>query len=178
MPAVADPAKELRFTRARQAVGFWLGAAVLAVAGILCLAVAPARAANPQLPAPWWGLAPLVLAGLAARTAVRCSRHAYLIFTPIGLEIFPFFRPASGMQLVPWGQVAAAETDDPPTRLTLHFNPGQTAGIHLSLAPIPKPQRRLVACAIDGLMERRAGGAGDRPPQQQDPCDPNSPEGP
>ncbi len=32
MPAVADPAKELRFTRARQAVVFWLGAAVLAVA--------------------------------------------------------------------------------------------------------------------------------------------------
>lgn len=152
---VADPSKELRFTRARQAVGFWIAAAILAAAGILCLAVAPARAENPQLPAPWWALPPLALAGLAARTAVRCTRHAYLIFTPLGLEIFPFFRPAAGMQLVPWGQVDSAETDDPPTRLTLHFNPDRSAGIHLSLTPLPKPQRLLVASAVRGLMRRR-----------------------
>jgi hypothetical protein len=138
---------------------------MLAVAGLILVLGGLDRADHPQLPSPWWGLLPLALAVGAARTAVRCSRHAYLILTPLGLEIFPFFRPAAGMQLVPWAQIAAAEIDDPPTRLTLHFDAAKSAGIHLSLEPIHKPRRPLLARAITSLMQQRGqatlSGAGE-----------------
>jgi len=158
--AVVRPDFELRFTRARQAVGFWVAAAVLAAAGGIFLLLAPHRAAHPDLPSPAWGLALFAGAWAAARTAVRCTRHAYLILTPLGIEIFPFFRPAAGMQFVPWGDVALAEVGNPPTRLTLHFNAKRSAGIHVSLAPVSKPRRTLLARAIDGVMRQRVQ-AGD-----------------
>jgi hypothetical protein len=151
--AVAEPNKELRFTRARQAHGFWMAAAMLAMAAIVFFLLALPRAENPELPSPWWGLAPLVLAGLAVRTAVRCTRHAYLIFTPIGIEVFPFFRPARGMQVIPWAQIDEMEIDDPPKVLTLHFDSEKSSGVHLSLAPILKDRRALLARAVRGRME-------------------------
>ena len=162
--------KELRFTRARQAHEFWVAAAVLAMAAIVFFLLFLYRSENPELPSPWWGVAPLALAVGAAWVAVHCSRHAYLILTPIGLEIFPFFRPARGMQMISWAQIDSADLDDPPRRLTLHFNAEKSSGIHLSLTPIPARQRILLARAIRGRMEDLAksregsnGGPTDSP---------------
>ena len=112
------------------------------------------REINPQLPHPAWALVPLALAVLAARTAASLTRHAYLILTPIGIEIFPFFRPAAGMRLVVWQEVDAAEVDAAATLLTLHHDAAKTSGIHLSLKPIRADRRRLVAQAVIG----RVGG--------------------
>ena len=147
---VAEPTKELRFTRAGQATGFWIAAAVAIMAGLVFFLLIPYRADNPQLPHPAWGLAPLALAAVLIRIAWHCTKHAYILFSPIGVEIFPFFRPATGMQVIPWAQIAAADIDD--SRLTLHFSAEKTGGIHLSLSPIATDRRELLVRAIRGRL--------------------------
>jgi hypothetical protein len=145
---VAEPQKELRFTRAGQALPFMLLAAVCCMAALVFFLLAPYRADHPVLPHPAWGLVPLLMALGLARVAWRCARHAYILLSPIGVEIFPFFRPAATMQVIPWAQIVAAEVDG--SRLTLHFTPEKTSGIHLSLAPLTKDRRELLARAIRG----------------------------
>jgi hypothetical protein len=145
---VAEPAKELRFTRAGQAAGFWIAAAVCLMAGLVFFLLTPHRAENPQLPHPAWGFVPLAFAAGLIRLAWHCTRHAYLLLSPIGVEVFPLFRPAATMQVIPWPQIDSAEIDQ--RRLTLHFDPEKTSGIHLSLSPIAKDRRELLAKAIRG----------------------------
>ena len=151
---VAQPHQELRFTRARQAVGFWLAAAVAAAAGLTLIGVACYRHIDPNLPHAAWALPPLALAVGLARLALRCTRRAYLILTPLGVEIFPFFRPADGMRLVSWQEIAAVETDPSHRRLTLHYNREKTAGVHLSLRPFPVDRRELLLKALQGRVNR------------------------
>lgn len=147
-----SPEKELRFTRSGQATVFWLGAAVLTSIAITMLATALYRDINESIPHPVWALLPLVLAVLLARMAIKLTRHAYLILTPLGIEIFPFFRPADGMRLVTWQEIQLAEVNAQTTRLTLHHNAEKTAGIHLSLTPIRKDRRCLLAKAVIGRV--------------------------
>jgi hypothetical protein len=146
------PAQELRFTRSGQAVLFWVLAAVLAAVAVTLAATSIYRDSNPQLPHPAWALVPLSLAVLAARLAAHLTRHAYLILTPLGIEIFPFFRPAAGMRLVVWQEVAAAEVNPAATLLTLHHDAAKTAGIHLSLKPIRADRRSFAAQAVIGRI--------------------------
>lgn len=147
-----SPEKELRFTRSGQAAIFWILAAVLATAGITLLATGIYRDINPLLPHPAWALLPISLAVAVARLALGLTRHAYLILTPLGIEIFPFFRPAEGMRLVVWQEVAAAEVNDRLTRLTLHHDAEKSSGIHLSLTPIRADRRSLLAKAVIGRL--------------------------
>lgn len=147
-----SPEKELRFTRSGQAAAFWVLAAVLAAMAITLLATAVYRDINPLLPHPAWALLPLALSAGVARLALGLTRHAYLILTPLGIEIFPFFRPAEGMRLVAWQEVAAAEVNERLTRLTLHHNAEKSSGIHLSLTPIRADRRSLLARAVIGRL--------------------------
>ena len=150
--AIQSPEKELRFTRSGQAGLFWMIAAVFASVGITMLATSIYRDINPELPHPAWAVLPLILALVMARVAIRLTRHAYLILTPLGIEIFPFFRPAAGMRLVTWQAVNHAEVDTKTTRLTLHHDPQKTSGIHLSLTPIRAERRSLLAKAVLGRL--------------------------
>ncbi len=147
-----SPEKELRFTRSGQAAVFWVIAAVLAAISITLLATAIYRDINPALPHPAWAVLPLLLAGVVAKMALGLTRHAYLILTPLGIEIFPFFRPAEGMRLVTWQEVAAAEVNEKCTRLTIHHNAEKSSGIHLSLTPIRADRRSLLAKAVIGRL--------------------------
>lgn len=149
---VQSPEKELRFTRSGQASHFWLVAAILAASGITLLATSIYRDINPLLPHPAWALLPLAAAAALATLAVKMTRHAYLILTPLGIEIFPFFRPAAGMRLVLWQELALAEVDGKSNRLTLHHDTGKTSGIHLSLTPIRADRRTLLAKAVLGRL--------------------------
>jgi len=152
--AVAEPHKELRFTRAAQAALFWVASAVFAIIAITLLATAPYRAINPALPHPLWALLPIAGAWLSIRVAIRCTKHAYLILSPLGIEIFPFFKPVAGMQMIPWTQITAVEVSE--KLITLHFAKDQSSGIHLSLSPIEKSKRPLLAKALKGRVERKA----------------------
>jgi hypothetical protein len=151
---IQSPEKELRFTRSGQAVGYWIGAAVMLTVGLTLLACAWYRDINPQLPHPLWAVLPVLLAVVFARLAARLTRHAYLILTPLGIEVFPFFRPAQTMNLISWQELADAEVDGDFTRLTLHHNVERTSGVHLSLRPIRADRRELLAKAVMGRLSR------------------------
>lgn len=159
---VAEPAKELRFTRAGQAAGFWIAAAVCLMAGLVFFLLTPHRAENPELPHPAWGLVPLALAAGLIRLAWRCTKHAYLLLSPVGVEVFPLVRPEAGMQVIPWQQIHSAEIDQ--RRLTLHFTAEKSAGIHLSLSPIAKDRRELLARAIRGRFPSDPPSSISHPP--------------
>ena len=150
---VAEPHKELRFTRSGQAVGFFVVGAVFCGVAVTLIATGVYRPENPELPHPAWAVPCLVLAVCSFILASRLTKHAYLILTPIGLEIFPFFRPAKGMQMVFWQEISAAEIDERGKWLTLHFNNERTAGIHLSLSPVRKKLRNLLAKAVRGRVK-------------------------
>jgi hypothetical protein len=147
---VQSPEKELRFTRSGQAVVFWVLSAVFTAVAVTLAATSIYRDINPDLPHPAWVLLPLGLALVSARLAVGLTRHAYLILTPLGIEIFPFFRPAQGMRLVVWQEIAEAEVDSEMTRLTLHHDASKSSGIHLSLKPVRADRRALLARAVVG----------------------------
>jgi hypothetical protein len=147
---VAEPHKELRFTRARQAVPFWIAAAMCLAATLALTVIGSYRHENPDLPHPLWALLPAALAALLIRTALHCTRHAYIILSPLGVEIFPFFQPAKNMQLVPWSQITSAEAGN--HFITLHFDPDQQSGIHLALSPIPPQARPLLQKALLGRL--------------------------
>ena len=153
---VQSPEKELRFTRSGQAAGFWLLAAVLAASSVTLMATSIYRDINPLLPHPVWALLPFILALVLAKIAVNLTRHAYLILTPLGIEIFPFFRPAQRMQLVTWQEVDSAEVDSRIRILTLHHNSQKSSGIHLSLKPIRADRRSLLAKAVIGRLSPRS----------------------
>jgi len=153
---IQSPDKELRFTRSGQASSFWVGAAVLAAVGVTLLATSICRDVNPRLPHPAWAMLPLALAVITARLALGLTRHAYLILTPLGIEIFPFFRPAEGMRLVLWQEVNHVEVDKKATLLTLHHDAGKTSGIHLSLTPVRADRRTLLAKAVLGRLSPSA----------------------
>lgn len=150
--SLQSPEQELRFTRSGQASIFWVLAAILAAAGIILLVTSAYRDINPLLPHPAWAVLPLVLSAILGSLAVKLTRHAYLILTPLGIEIFPFFRPAKGMRLVLWQEVAAADVDALAKRLTLHHDREKTSGIHLSLSPIRADRRTLLAKAVLGRL--------------------------
>ena len=148
--AVQSPEKELRFTRSGQAVLFWVASAVFAAAGVTLAATSIYRDINPLLPHPAWSLLPIGLAVAAAWLALRLTRHAYLILTPLGIEIFPFFRPSEGMRLVIWQEIHSAEVNAGHTLLTLHHDAEKTSGIHLSLRPVRADLREWVGKAVLG----------------------------
>jgi hypothetical protein len=147
-----SPEKELRFTRSGQAVLFWMIAAVLLGVSLTLAACSLYREVNPFLPHPAWAVIPLILAGILVKFATHLTRHAYLILTPLGIEIFPLYRPSHGMQLISWQEIATAEVNENHTRLTLHYNQEKSSGLHLSLIPIQKDRRCLLAKAVIGRL--------------------------
>jgi len=151
-PSVQSPEKELRFTRSGQAVVFWLVAAMLSGTAVTLGLTSLYRDINPDVPHPAWMLLPLVAAIFLLRLAVRMTRHACLILTPMGVEIFPLWRPEQGMRLVLWQEIDAVEFDDRMTQMTLHFDAAKTSGVYVSLRPIRAGLRPTLAKAVKGRL--------------------------
>ncbi|MFK7851756.1 MAG: hypothetical protein AB8D78_12335 [Akkermansiaceae bacterium] len=152
---VANPEKELRFTRSGQAVQFCILGAVLIGIAVTLAATGYYREINPLLPHPAWAIPFLVLGGGCFWLSVHLAKHAYLILSPLGVEIFPFFRPKKGMQVVMWQEIVDAEIDEEKNRMTLHFNPEKTSGLHLSMRPVSRKLRSLLAKAVLGRVSQR-----------------------
>jgi hypothetical protein len=152
-----EPHKELRFTRGAQGALFLVIAAVTAGLAILlaCLSWLPDAPLVPR----WSMVPPFVLAVLFLRIGLRCLRHAYLIFTPLGIEIFPFFRPADNLRVIHWTEIAGAEVNPATRKLILHYDEDRTSGVVASLRPIPEKQRRLLKATVEGVMANRRGSA-------------------
>lgn len=146
---VAEPHKELRFTRAAQAQAFIIIAAV-ALAFALLIGITSFMGHPSFL---WWMTLPfLLIAAILIRLSTRCARHAYIILTPLGIEIFPLFKPDKNLNLVYWTQLEDAEFDKDLSILKLHFNEQKTAGVVLSLRPILIKKRPLLKKALEGRL--------------------------
>jgi hypothetical protein len=152
---VAEPEKELRFTRMAQAPLFHLIAAVAVAAaiGIIILSTQKWGMSPPPMQKWWWLIAPdLFIGWWFFRLGLRCSQHAYLILTPLGVEIFPFFNAHKNLQVLYWTQIAEAEVDS--RKLIMHFSDQKNSGVVVSLRPILPKQRKLLKKAIEGRMEQ------------------------
>ncbi len=150
---VAEPHKELRFTRAAQAQGFWIVSAILIALAILLLTTW--ASGHPSFS--WWmALPPIVIAALVIRFALHCTRHAYIILTPLGVEIFPLKNPESNLHLIYWTELVGADFNADLSILKLHRDAEKTSGVVLSLKPILEKQRPLLKSAIEGRLKETA----------------------
>ena len=153
---ITEPEKELRFTRSAQAYQFYISGVVIFALSMSCFILSTQD----------WGIdAPLLkgwlwlcLPGLIGtytllRLGLRCTRHAYIIISPLGIEIFPFFNAKKNLQLVYWAQINNDEID--AQTLKLHFNDQKTGGVIASLNPISHKKRPLLKKAIDGVMQKQ-----------------------
>lgn len=156
---VSEPQKELRFTRSGQAAAFCVAGAVFCGVAVTLLATGAYRHINPAVPHPAWAAPFFGLSIGAFAVARHLTKHAYLILTPMGLEIFPFFRPSKGMQMVFWQEISDAEIDPREKRLTLHYNGEKTAGMHISLSPVRKKLRGLLAKAVLGRVGKETNSS-------------------
>ena len=147
---IIEPHKELRFTRGSQASLFAMLAAVCGGASV-AIVILNLLLKDPLIS--WWGvLAPLPPAFICARLCLHCVRHAYLILTPLGIEIFPFFKPQENLQILYWSQISDAEVNK-HDELVIHLNEDKTSGVVASLSPLLPVRRKLLARAIAGRMD-------------------------
>ncbi len=158
---ISEPEKELRFTRARQALTFVaLGVALLCVAVAIEIKATPlignAAGEAPAVSSPWWAAIPLLPALWSFWTAAHCARHAFIILTPLGIELFPFWFPAKNMRVVYWSEVTAAAVDEGLRNMTVDLDGGSK--IFVALAPISRDRRPLLKRAVEG----RVPGVGDQ----------------
>lgn len=163
--ALSIAVKEVRFTRGGQAAVFIaVGVALASVgaAGVILGIRWPWRDwPDPLLPSPWWGVGPLLPAAVLFYWAGRLARQPFLVFSPVGLEIYPLWRPEAHSQLVAWTEVASLTVQDEPERLVLDFADVKDAGIVIYLAPIARAVRPLLRRTAEGmngrLQEARTG---------------------
>jgi hypothetical protein len=148
---VSAGAKEIRFTRAGQAAPLWIAAATCLTATLALLFIRWVPDSDGLGPPAVWALLPAALTWILAKLAIHCTRHAYLILTPLGLEILPLWKPAARMQLIAWQQIHALDCTD--SRLTLHFNREKSSGVHLTLRPLRHGQRALLKAALAGRLQ-------------------------
>lgn len=158
---VAEPEKELRFTRAAQAPVFY-AAAVLCFAASMAVFILSTQdwgMKGPMLAGwVWFCLPGLLLTYGFLRIGLRCTRHAYLILSPLGVEIFPFVKPEKNLQILYWSEVADAEFSPDAKQLILHFNEERKSGVVVSLIPIPLSRRLFLEEAVMGVMKKRQLG--------------------
>lgn len=137
---ISEPHKELRFTRDRQAVTFFIVASLL-LTGSLILVFLP----NVHLA---WSVGLVLLAAPVFYLAAFCLRHAYLILTPIGVEIFPFWRPAKNLCVIYWSEIKGVTVfDDAAVQIDFAHSSG---GVVFSLSPLSDPKRELLKKALEG----------------------------
>ena len=153
---VAEPHKELRFTRAGQAQGMFI-AATVAFAFTLLITITWFMG-HPDFR--WWMPLPfLVRAWLLAKTPPPCPRHAYIILTPMGVEIFPLLKPEKNLNLIYWTELDHADFNEDLTLAKLHRNAQESSGAVLSLKPILAKQRPFLKKALEGRLAEKTDGA-------------------
>ena len=97
--------KEIRFTRSGQSVLFLLIAIVLFAIGVGLFVLSVDfgwESQPPRLDSPWWGLLVLPFVIASGWLGIHLAKHAYMIFSPVGIELFPFYKPSDNMQVLYW----------------------------------------------------------------------------
>lgn len=153
---VLNPEKELRFTRSRQSMGFALLAAMCfgAACTILTVVIYTASIDRESPISPLWSIIPFALTIPCGWAALYLASHAYILLTPLGIEIFPLWRPATNLRIVYWAEIGKVTIDDLRQLLVIDFKEGG-GGVVLTLNPIRKPTRELLRLAIEGRAKQR-----------------------
>ena len=149
---VARPEQELRFTRSRQAMTFLAaGMVIFCLACLVFFTGAPVSdiAADQAHHRSLWALPIMVPALSCFWAVVHCTSHAYIILTPLGVELFPFWRPSRNMQVIYWPEIRSAGVSGDLRTLTLKLKSGQ---IMATLVPITRRARSLLKQAVEGRM--------------------------
>lgn len=154
---VADPEKELRFTRGRYARTLGLIGACSTI-GLVLLAYAIIRVdlRDGELPPhlSYYFLLPLALSALlSSYLALRCVRHAYLLLTPLGIEILPLLPRPSKMRMAFWPEIDSCQFGI--STLTLHLNGAELSSIKVSTLPLTSTQSGLLRQAIERTLDKR-----------------------
>ncbi len=163
--ATNKPFKELRFTRSHQAITFIVAGIVFLcfAGGLFCLWWWRVGGLSSM----WWPLLPMTAAWGCFRFAARLARHAYLLLSPIGIEIFPFFRPSQHMQLFSWGEIREARVSPDHRLLSLTMAGSEDASVFITLDPVKPAARELLAKAVSGVMEKRAAASAEAAPDPE-----------
>jgi hypothetical protein len=151
---VARPEQELRFTRSRQAMTFLAaGMVIFCLACLVFFTGVPVSgiAADQAYHRSLWALPIMVPALSCFWAVVHCTRHAYIILTPLGVELFPFWRPSRNMQVIYWPEIRSAGVSGDLRTLTIKLKSGQ---IMATLVPITRRARMLLKQAVEGRMAK------------------------
>jgi len=155
---VGAPEKELRFTRARQATPFWIASLFFFVVAGGIAAASTTLFSPPSghriVENGWWAFIPLVLSVVCLWAAIHLTRHAYIILTPIGIELFPLFFPSKNLNVVYWAEVDAVKIDAARKQMVIDVAGGSK--IFLTLDPILRDRLPLLVTAAEGRMAEKS----------------------
>lgn len=151
---VKEPEKEIRFTRSRQAQVWFILACLSGISIFISIgfSIIPEPYGTNDLKNYWYLLIPLAaISIISIKIAFFCLKYAYLIFTPMGIEIFPFRKAEKNLNVIYWSEIDSLEVDK--KKITLHFNKEKTAGVVISLNPIAKKHLPLLNTLITRKKE-------------------------
>ena len=152
--------KEIRFTRSGQSVTFFLisiGLFAIGV-GVYVLSVDFGwESQPPRLDSPWWGLIALPFVVASGWLGLHLAKHAYMIFSPVGIEVFPFYKPSDNMQVLYWSEVLDVDLTDDGKMLevTLLGEGEHRPKVIITTAPLSPNSRKLMTKTIAGIRQQR-----------------------
>lgn len=154
--------KEIRFTRNAQAVHFFGAALFFLCVGVTLYLVSLdvwTVSQEPLLDSHWWGLIALPFIIGSAAAGVHLAKHAYMIFSPIGIELFPFFFPSKNMEVLYWSEVAEVgfTDDDKLLEVTMVGEPERK--VFIATAPLNQASQALLQRTVMGIQAQRAKSA-------------------
>ena len=162
---ITEPEKELRFTRSRQGLTF-------VTTSILCFCSAgfiwfrvyfnylESSQINELMIPIVVSTFLIVLAILFFFVAVHCTRHAILILTPLGLELFPFWFPVKNFRMIYWSEMDNVFVSEDMKLMHIDFNSGSK--ILVSMSPIATHLRSYLKVAVEGRMKEKNQVLGDK----------------
>lgn len=159
---VSREQRELRFTRNAWALWLYFWGVYL----VLGMAMAVGMDIRPRIPfwleaACWTG--GVVLAVACFWLAVVCMRRAYVLLTPLGVEILPLWKPEKRMKVYPWYGIG-----DWSPRLggiVLLMEDGSSEKINLFC--MRERQRELLTTALTGRIMQKIHSHHDSPRSEQ-----------
>ena len=166
---ITEPEKELRFTRARQGltfvafggiflcITFWIWFSNTTINGQAIIEISLGLIITLIL---------FSLSLICIWVAVNCVRHAFIILTPLGIELFPFWFPSKNLHVIYWTQIDNAIVTEDMKTLEIQCQGG--GKVFVALAPITVDRLPYLKRAIEGRMAQ-AKEPKDKKEGQEDP---------
>ena len=151
--------KEIRFTRNAQAVHFFLlGLGFFCIGLTLWLLSLDVWTVStgPVLESPWWALTTLPFIAASTWWGIHLAKHAYMIFSPVGIELFPFFFPSKNMEVFYWSEIGHVSFEANQGLLEISLAGEAERKVFVTTTPLNRASRALLAKTIEGIQARRS----------------------